>query len=73
MQSAAGHSLLGVVPAGLAWLKCLDLCFLKRLNLPVVLARGLATFLRFWVHIWIEPYQGDGCPPIKALGRFALP
>jgi hypothetical protein len=38
-----------------------------------VLARGLATFLRFWVHIWIEPYQGDGCPPIKALGRFALP
>ena len=73
MQSAAGHSLLGVVPAWVGLAKMSGLKFLKRLNLPVVLMRGLATFLRFWVHIWIEPYQEDGCPPIKALGRFALP
>ena len=32
----------------------------------VEFARGAdarpCCFLRFWVYIWIDPYQGDGCP-----------
>jgi hypothetical protein len=36
-------------------------------------ARPCCLFCSFWMHIWIDPYQGDGCPPIKALGGLLFP
>ena len=75
MQSAAGHSLMGVVPAWVGLAKMPGPKFFKE----VEFARGAdarpCCFLAV-LGAYLDralTREGDGCPPIKALGRFALP
>lgn len=57
----------------MAWLKYLGLNFFEE----VEFARGAdarpCCFLRFWVYIWIDPYQGDGCARRRRFYAFIQP